>query len=79
MAECFDRAFRALHTAPTDLHEATRLVHDYRRGAVAMTCEQPDCTGSILDGYCDLCGMAPRRRDAPVAAAARRPSPPRTR
>jgi serine/threonine-protein kinase PknG len=35
-----------------------------------MKCEQPDCTGTIVDGYCDLCGMAPRRRDAPVAVAA---------
>ena len=31
VSESFDRAFRALHTAPTDLQEATRLVHDYRR------------------------------------------------
>ncbi|MDN5746080.1 MAG: serine/threonine protein kinase, partial [Nocardioidaceae bacterium] len=23
-----------------------------------MTCTQPGCTGSILDGYCDVCGMA---------------------
>jgi serine/threonine-protein kinase PknG len=26
-----------------------------------MTCEQPGCTGEIVDGYCDLCGMAPAR------------------
>jgi serine/threonine-protein kinase PknG len=24
-----------------------------------MTCTQPGCTGQILDGYCDVCGMAP--------------------
>jgi serine/threonine-protein kinase PknG len=24
-----------------------------------MTCTQPGCTGSIVDGYCDVCGMAP--------------------
>jgi serine/threonine-protein kinase PknG len=23
-----------------------------------MTCQQPGCTGSIQDGYCDVCGMA---------------------
>lgn len=23
-----------------------------------MTCTQPGCTGNILDGYCDFCGMA---------------------
>ena len=34
-----------------------------------MTCEQPDCRGQVVDGYCDVCGMAPRRR--PVTAAAR--------
>ena len=27
-----------------------------------MNCEQPGCTGQILDGYCDTCGMAPARR-----------------
>jgi len=32
-----------------------------------MTCAQPGCTGQILDGYCDLCGMAPAAQ--PVAAA----------
>ncbi|QIS22695.1 serine/threonine-protein kinase [Nocardia terpenica] len=24
-------------------------------------CEQPDCTGTISDGYCDVCGLAPAR------------------
>jgi serine/threonine-protein kinase PknG len=28
-----------------------------------MTCARPGCTGTIVDGYCDLCGMAPRRGD----------------
>ena len=32
-----------------------------------MTCAQPGCTGQIVDGYCDLCGMAPA---SAVAAAA---------
>src|SRR3954469_2079600 len=35
-----------------------------------MNCEQPDCAGTVVDGYCDFCGMAPRRREAPVAVAA---------
>ncbi len=30
-------------------------------------CTQPGCTGSILDGYCDVCGSPPDA--APVAAA----------
>ena len=29
-----------------------------------MNCLQPGCTGQIVDGYCDLCGMAPPRTDA---------------
>ncbi len=33
-----------------------------------MKCQQPGCTGTIVDGYCDVCGMAP-------AAAARAPPP----
>jgi serine/threonine-protein kinase PknG len=24
-----------------------------------MKCQQPGCTGTITDGYCDVCGMAP--------------------
>jgi serine/threonine-protein kinase PknG len=24
-----------------------------------MTCEEPGCVGSIVDGYCDVCGTAP--------------------
>jgi serine/threonine-protein kinase PknG len=31
----------------------------------AATCAQPGCGGTIQDGYCDVCGLAP----APVAAA----------
>ena len=38
-------------------------------GGGAMNCTQPGCTGLIVDGYCDLCGMAP--------AATRRARPPR--
>jgi serine/threonine-protein kinase PknG len=32
-----------------------------------MNCEQPGCTGQIVDGYCDTCGMAPTRQTAPPA------------
>jgi serine/threonine-protein kinase PknG len=39
------------------------------------TCTQPGCTGTVVDGYCDLCGMAPEPRAAGVPAAAR-PAPP---
>ncbi len=31
-----------------------------------MKCTQPMCTGTIVDGYCDVCGMAPSA--APAAA-----------
>ncbi len=24
-----------------------------------VTCQQPGCTGTVVDGYCDVCGMAP--------------------
>jgi len=33
------------------------------------SCEQAGCGGQVVDGYCDVCGMAPRRA-APAAAAA---------
>jgi serine/threonine-protein kinase PknG len=26
-----------------------------------VNCTQPGCTGTIVDGYCDVCGMAPAR------------------
>jgi serine/threonine-protein kinase PknG len=34
-----------------------------------VNCEQPGCTGQIVDGYCDLCGMAPVRNAAAPPAA----------
>lgn len=37
-----------------------------------MKCQQPGCTGSIQDGYCDVCGMAPA--DATSAPAASAPT-----
>jgi serine/threonine-protein kinase PknG len=35
-----------------------------------MTCEQPGCTGQIVDGYCDLCGLAPAAQPVAVPASA---------
>jgi serine/threonine-protein kinase PknG len=32
-----------------------------------MNCTRPGCTGAIVDGYCDVCGMAPAR-PAPAPA-----------
>ena len=34
-----------------------------------MKCEQPGCKGTIVDGYCDVCGMPPSEL-ATVATAA---------
>jgi len=39
-----------------------------------MTCAQPGCTGSIQDGYCDVCGMAADPGGA-AAAASESPAP----
>jgi serine/threonine-protein kinase PknG len=38
-----------------------------------VRCEQPGCTGTIVDGYCDVCGMPPSEL-ATVATAAPRPA-----
>ena len=32
-------------------------------------CKQPGCTGNIVDGYCDVCGLPPNAPPTPVAAA----------
>ncbi len=34
-----------------------------------MNCTRAGCTGTIIDGYCDVCGMAPPREAPPVAPA----------
>jgi serine/threonine-protein kinase PknG len=39
-----------------------------------MNCRQPGCSGQIVDGYCDLCGMAPTRAADPAPAIADRGS-----
>ncbi|HJZ61323.1 MAG TPA: tetratricopeptide repeat protein [Miltoncostaeaceae bacterium] len=41
-----------------------------------MSCARPGCTGTIVDGYCDLCGMAPRREDAQAPVSGGSPPPP---
>ena len=33
-----------------------------------MSCEQPGCAGTIVDGYCDVCGMAPAAGTTSTAA-----------
>jgi len=35
-----------------------------------MNCTQPGCTGTIVDGYCDLCGMAAGSNPVPATAGA---------
>ena len=41
-----------------------------------MRCAQPGCTGTIVDGYCDVCGMPPAPGSMPVGrgVAGSRPS-----
>jgi serine/threonine-protein kinase PknG len=39
-----------------------------------VKCEQPGCTGEIVDGYCDLCGMAARLAAASVGTPALQPA-----
>ncbi len=39
-----------------------------------MKCTQPGCTGTIVDGYCDVCGMAPAHASSGESAAAATPS-----
>jgi len=42
-----------------------------------MNCTREGCTGTIVDGYCDVCGMAPpRAAPAGPAPAASQPIPP---
>ncbi|WP_433790290.1 tetratricopeptide repeat protein [Actinoplanes sp. CA-252034] len=33
-----------------------------------MTCQRPNCSGTIEDGYCDTCGLAPAAAPTPVPA-----------
>ncbi|KQW53634.1 serine/threonine protein kinase [Nocardioides sp. Root1257] len=40
-----------------------------------MKCTQPGCSGTIADGYCDVCGMAAEPSAAPAAADAAAAAP----
>ena len=40
-----------------------------------MNCTRDGCTGTILDGYCDVCGMAPAAAAAPPAPGTAPPGP----
>jgi serine/threonine-protein kinase PknG len=35
-----------------------------------MRCTQPGCSGTVVDGYCDVCGMPPAHGGAPAAPSA---------
>jgi len=39
-----------------------------------MKCQQPGCTGTIVDGYCDVCGMAPADGSPGLVTGASAPS-----
>src|SRR5881227_754004 len=38
-------------------------------------CAQPGCTGTIQDGFCDVCGLAPAGTDPAAAGTARTSAP----
>jgi serine/threonine-protein kinase PknG len=40
-----------------------------------MKCARDGCSGTIVDGYCDVCGMAPARPAAPAATPAATAAP----
>ena len=81
----YRQARELLWAAPCDLDAARPLVGQYVAGVnarlasgggqLAVKCTQPFCTGTIVDGYCDVCGMAPSAQ----AAAAPLPPPARRR
>ena len=65
-----------LSRRPCDLRAVTRAITDYqqliaqKRGEHEMTCAEPGCDGTVVDGYCDVCGTAPA-----VGAQGPRPRP----
>ena len=73
-----------LYDAPIDLVRAEAGLRRYQEalrhgaraavGAGAMNCARSGCTGTIVDGYCDDCGMAPRPRVDERHGSARRPA-----
>ena len=60
-----------LSRQPCDLRAVTQAIVDYQQmladeaGEDTMTCLESGCSGTVVDGYCDVCGTAPdtdRRR-----------------
>ena len=43
-----------------------------------MNCPRPGCSGQVVDGYCDVCGMAPPRVASAPASAPAATVPPAT-
>ncbi len=43
-----------------------------------MKCQQPGCTGTVVDGYCDVCGMPPAAGSTTTSAPASRATTPTT-
>ncbi|MGP0031699.1 MAG: tetratricopeptide repeat protein [Acidimicrobiales bacterium] len=42
---------------------------------MTATCERPACTGQMVDGYCDVCGLAPADPSRRTTGLGRPPSP----
>lgn len=40
-----------------------------------MRCAEPECVGTVVDGYCDVCGTAPAESPPPIQATAPAPAP----
>ena len=86
IADVYGQAHAALFTAPTDLSVAADLVSRYQeRNWRELHC-LAGCIGTVVDGYCDDCGLAPPGRSAtsvngaevPVASAIQRSRAART-
>ena len=58
-----------------------RLPADARRkaGGVTMTCLETGCGGTVVDGYCDVCGTAPAPEKGVLTSTAPMASTPRSR
>ncbi len=41
----------------------------------AVPCDRDGCSGTVVDGYCDTCGMAPRAGARPASSAESAPAP----
>ena len=85
---CTAKPSRLLWAAPCDLAAARPLVDRYvdcgqrqdrvrsvTQVARLMKCAQPGCTGTIVDGYCDVCGLAPPQPARPPTRCRSRCTP----